>query len=165
MSLLLRTRWVELAAYPPQLRAVFQGAFRALFRDAKANARANASGAVLRRRTGELSRSVEQHVQVSGYAFRGRLTSDHPAAAAQELGATIPPRMIRPVRARALHWLEHGADVFAMMSRPDGFTLPARPWLSKGFDDAVPPFDARLAAGVAKVITALSRAPMRGGRA
>ena len=48
---------------------------------------------------------------------------------AWELGFTVPAMTIRPVKAKALHFMIGGKDVFAMSANIPGRTVAARPFL------------------------------------
>ncbi len=159
--LVLRHRGVDLAPFAPAVRAMVQAAFRRLWRRAKLAAIANASGKVLARRSGTLARSIDERVEARGLVLVGALRAGAAYAAAQELGASIPARVIRPRRAKALHWIANGQDVFARMSRPGAFTLPARPFLRPAIEAQVPAFEAELDAGLDRLVASMARAARR----
>lgn len=47
----------------------------------------------------------------------------------QEFGGRIPPRFIKPVKAKALHWEKDGIHYFSKGHDWPGATIPARPYL------------------------------------
>jgi hypothetical protein len=152
----IRVRAVDLRPFPPAVRAVVQGAFRRYIGRAEVRGRGHIKRLFVRR-SGALEGGVESAVRVEGLTLRGILRNRAGHAAAQELGADIPARVIRPVRAQALRWFEGGNPVFAMVSRPGPFHLPARPTLRPALEEEVPVFEAEAAEGLDRVIAAQAR--------
>ncbi|HLH29841.1 MAG TPA: hypothetical protein VKY31_01475 [Terriglobia bacterium] len=91
------------------------------------------SGQVLRNITGNLRNAVFPSVETAGTQIIGRVSVDNsaPYGKYQEYGAHIPERV--PVRARVLHWVSGGADVFAMRAR--AFDLRARPFMRPSLEE------------------------------
>lgn len=116
-------RWLEQMS-PGAARAAQRGAARgrALLRQSYSQA--------VRRRTGRSRRGIKARVERTVAGLRVTFWPSMGIAAAHELGASIPPALIRPVRARVLRW-QAGTEVrFAQFVRRPGFSLPRRPWLS-----------------------------------
>jgi phage gpG-like protein len=87
------------------------------------------SGQVLRHRTGNLINSifpsVEQSLDQSKLTGKVLVDNTAPYGRYHEYGAHIPERV--PIRAKAMHWMNGGKDVFAMRAR--AFDLPARSFM------------------------------------
>lgn len=85
------------------------------------------SGQVLQHRTGNLINATQPYTEESAGKIEGGVTVDNtaPYGRAHEYGAHIPDRY--PIRARALHWVSNGTDVFAMHAR--AFDLPERSFM------------------------------------
>lgn len=82
--------------------------------------------------TGRLKRSiaVSKPFSLSGRGRGVYVGTNVVYAPAQEFGATIPPRFIKPVKAKALHWKdESGISYFSKGHEWPGARIPARPFL------------------------------------
>jgi hypothetical protein len=136
ITLEVRKGPADLGKFIPALRATFQAAFRRFITTAEAKAHAKAT-ARFQRRTGRLDAGIGSRVTVQGLVLSGALTQREIHGVAQELGADIPARLIRPTKpGGVLHWMEGGQHVFARMSRPGPFHLPARPYLEPALTEA-----------------------------
>lgn len=99
----------------------------------------------LRIRSGTLRRAV--HVldpKWDGGDLKGGLYVDlaeAPYGRIHELGGTTSAHEIRPVKAKALHWVEHetGEDVFAQLVRHPGSVIPARPFMTPALEAEMDP--------------------------
>jgi hypothetical protein len=87
------------------------------------------SGQVLKHRTGNLINSIFPSIEqsIDEYLLTGRVSVSNtaPYGRYHEYGAHIPERV--PIRAKALHWVTNGQDVFAMRAR--AFDLPERSFM------------------------------------
>jgi phage gpG-like protein len=95
------------------------------------------SGDVLRVQTGALRRSIFSRVQDLGSSVFGSVASsgDVKYAAIHEYGGTINIPEIVPVKAKALHFLSAGADVFAKRTRAHTVTMPERSFMRSSLKD------------------------------
>jgi phage gpG-like protein len=93
------------------------------------------SGQVLNVRTGTLRRSITQEVKESPGVIVGSVGTNLGYGLAHEFGATIqhPGSVAR--RAKALHWVAAGQDVFAAWTRPHTIKLPERSFLRSALAD------------------------------
>lgn len=151
-----RTPPVSLRPFVPALRAVMQSRVRAYAARVDQRVQRNLSGDVLQRRTGELSRRTRVTVEVAGFVMRVIGRSDTKHSAAQELGATIPPHLVRPVRARALAFvLKTGEGIVTQLARIPQITLRPRPFLGPAFREEVPPLARELKDGTDQLVASL----------
>lgn len=161
MTLDIRTSVLDLRPFVPALRAVHQGAFRRYIRRWRDTARANASGRVLQARSGRLARSIQERVEVQGLTLRGTVSSDVPYAGIHEFGGKTRPHMIRPVRARVLHFQVSGRDVFTATVHHPGSRIPERSYIRTAGAAGLPGYEAEMLEGTARVFASLHRAPRR----
>jgi phage gpG-like protein len=95
---------------------------------AEGEARLNTSGRILQRRTGRLRGSITHSVRISGNKVIGTIGSNVVYARIHELGGVI-----RPVRAKALHFVIPGVGHRTAQS----VTIPARPYLRPAFAENI----------------------------
>ena len=89
-------------------------------------------GQVLNHISGKLAASIHQSVDDQGNVIIGRVYSASiNYAAIHEYGGQIPDR--EAVNAKAMHWMNGGADVFAKFAK--GFTMPERSYLRSSLAD------------------------------
>lgn len=89
------------------------------------------SGEVLNVRTGNLRRSIQYEVTDAAGQINASVFSagDVKYAAIHEFGGTIDIPEITPVKAKALHFMSGGKDVFAMRARAHTVTMPERSFM------------------------------------
>lgn len=90
------------------------------------------SGVVLNVRSGALRQSIfgdEPRADKTGITERVASAADVKYGAIHEFGGTINVPEIEPVKARALHFLSGGKDVFAMRVQAHTVTMPERSYM------------------------------------
>lgn len=94
-------------------------------------------GQVLQHRSGALSRSIAQEVQVDGAVATGRVFSsgDVKYAAIHEFGGQTAPHDILPTKAQALAFMIGGEQVFAKIVHHPGSKIPERSFMRSGLYD------------------------------
>lgn len=129
----------RLAAMPELLRGRLRSV---VVRDGKqlaALVRGNLSGRMLKSRSGDLLKSVKNEMVESATSVYGRVYSDGvPYAGIQERGGRTRAHMIYPVRARALHFMMGGKDVFAAFVHHPGSNIPSRPYMRAALEEMRP---------------------------
>jgi len=121
---------VKLAALPEQIRSRLRVAIIHDGKDLVARVRAKLSGAVLHIRSGALINSIRSEMVENSTSIYGRVySSGVPYARIHEFGGQTKPHMIRPVKAKALHFMMGGEDVFAQSVMHPGSKIPARSYL------------------------------------
>ncbi len=129
-------RWAQLQAkLHAQLVAVVH---RETLELQRAVVSAKLSGQVLHVRSGTLRRSITSHVDESGHTIRGIVGTNVEYAHIHEYGGTLNIPEVRPVTARALHWVSAGESVFAMRARAHSVTIPERSFLRSALADRAP---------------------------
>jgi phage gpG-like protein len=100
------------------------------------------SGQVLNMRSGNLARSIRSETADDGATITGRVYSDGsvPYARIHEFGGTTKAHVIVPSKARALHFIAGGKQVFASMVRHPGSKIPTRSYLRSALAEMIPDF-------------------------
>lgn len=95
------------------------------------------SGQVLHVVTGNLRRSIFSGVADYGDVVEGfaKQSGDVKYGAIHEFGGTINIPEIIPVKAKALHWISGGKDVFARRARAHDVTMPERSFMRSSLAD------------------------------
>lgn len=95
------------------------------------------SGQVLHVVTGNLRRSIFSGVNDKGDVIEGfaKQSSDVKYGAIHEFGGKIHIPEIVPVKAKALHWVSGGKDVFAKRARAHDVTMPKRSFMRSALHD------------------------------
>lgn len=127
----------RLGSMPERVRAALLKKTYALAVQLADRVRRKLSGEVLNVRTGNLRASIFEDVQSDAASVIGRVYSsgDVKYAAAHEFGATIRIPEIVPVKAKALHFIIGGKDIFAMRARAHDVVLPERSFLRSSLVD------------------------------
>lgn len=93
----------------------------------------------LRNITGTLRRAVlaSPRANQTAEAISGTVSVDRsvPYARIQEYGGTVQIPEIVPKRAKALHWMSGGSNVFAMRVRAHPVTIPARSFMRVSLEE------------------------------
>lgn len=114
----------------------------------------NLSGAVLNVKSGALRDSIVGTVEDGGDVITATVGSyGTKYARAQEFGATIQIPDIYPVKARALHFIYEGREIFARHVRAHAVTLPERSYLRSAFGEMAPDIVPELRAAVVEAMT------------
>lgn len=109
------------------------------------------SGQVLHVRSGNLRRSITAKVEGGDGSIRGIVGTNLVYAAIHEFGGTVHVPAMRPIHAKALHWIgEGGEDVFAMSTRPHTVNIPERSYLRSALADLRPAILAALRRAIQK---------------
>jgi phage gpG-like protein len=95
------------------------------------------SGQVLHVVSGDLRRSIFSGVEDKGDIVEGwaKQSGDVPYGAIHEFGGIIHIPEILPVKAKALHWVSGGKDVFAKRARAHDVTMPTRSFMRSSLED------------------------------
>jgi len=93
---------------------------------------------------GQLRRSVFQTVTSSPNAIVGKVAfaADVPYAAIHEFGGTINVPEMTPVKAKALHFIVGGKDIFVKRVRAHTVKIPERAPLRTAFKEMLPEIEA-----------------------
>lgn len=95
------------------------------------------SGQVLHVITGDLRRSIFSGVNDKGDEIEGfaKQSGDVKYGAILEFGGTVHIPEIVPVKAKALHWVHAGKDVFAKRARAHDVTIPEFRYMRSSLED------------------------------
>lgn len=103
------------------------------------------SGQVLKRRTGRLASSIARgapdtrsHFEQTGTTAISYVGTNVSYGRTWEYGAHVPEYIVRPVKAKALHFFFKGTEVFAKSARIPAHDIKARPFLSTALQDMKP---------------------------
>src|SRR5579863_8014907 len=128
---------------PDQLGAIPEEVRKALVAEAKgtiaqllATMRAKAGGGVLKVRSGEYLESFKGSVRETQTGVTARAGTHDPLANILEHGGHLPPHLIKPKNARALHFLPTSGEVFAAAVHFPGAELPAFSVVGSTFEEA-----------------------------
>jgi len=107
----------------------------------------------LTKRTGRLSASVRMiEPKHKGREFVGGIMAGRSSvayAAIHERGGRTGPHIIRPKRAKCLHWIDKtGAHRFARYVKHPGSRIPARPYLMPSLRKNVPQIEKQIAIAI-----------------
>lgn len=92
-------------------------------------------------KTGNLYRSIFASVLTNDEGatlYVGPNMETAPYARIQDMGGTVPAHWVFPVNAKALHWIEDGADRFSkghMVGIKNPIIIQARPYIGPTFED------------------------------
>lgn len=122
---------IKLKAIPEETRKRLRSVIVRDGHELLAMVRGKLSGSVLQVRSGKLLNSIKGDMVENANTIYGRVFSDGsvPYAGIHERGGQTSPHDIRPVNARALHFMAGGGDVFAMVVHHPGSKIPARSYL------------------------------------
>jgi phage gpG-like protein len=114
------------------------------------------SGQVLHVISGDLRRSIFSGIEdstdfVQGFAAQ---SGDVKYGAIHEFGGTIHIPEIVPVKAKALHWIHEGKDVFARRARAHDITMPERSFMRSTLKAMEPQIVSGLKAAVLRGLAA-----------
>lgn len=110
------------------------------------------SGQVLHARSGNLRRSITARVEDEPNGTRGIVGTNLVYARIHEFGGVIHVPPMVPVRAKALHWIQDGRDVFAKSTRAHDVTMPERSYLRSALADRRDAILAAIRATIARVM-------------
>jgi phage gpG-like protein len=113
-------------------------AFRRFANRAEGSAQLNASGRVLRRRSGKLARNIRATVRRAGNTVIVTLGAYTIYARIQEKGGRTRPHLIRPRNASVLVFEKDGRTIFATLVHHPGSVIPARPYLEPALREHLP---------------------------
>ena len=94
------------------------------------------SGLVLKNRTGNLRRSINETVKLkSDHEIRGYVGTNSVYAAIHEYGGVTAPHVIMPQNVKALRFIQGGGTVFAKVVNHPGSRMPERSFLRSALSD------------------------------
>lgn len=127
----------RLDAMPAEVHAALLRKVTALDLQLEAKVKNKLSNDVLQVRTGNLRRSIFSSVDDSPTAVIGKVASsgDVKYAGIQEFGGTTPPHDILPSKAKALHFMAGGKEIFAKVVHHPGSHIPERSYLRSSLAD------------------------------
>jgi len=128
----------RLDAMPDRVFSKLRAKALGLRLDLEAMVTLKVGGEVLHVRSGALRRSIfgdEPQADRNAIIERVASSSDVKYAAIHEFGGTINVPEIVPVKAKALHFLAGGADVFATRARAHTVTMPERSFMRSSLAD------------------------------
>lgn len=122
---------LKLNAMPDKLRAALKTKTTQLALILEGKVKAKLSNDVLHVRSGDLRRSIFHKVEANETTVEGSVgsSSDVKYGRIHEYGGTINIPEIVASKAKALHFVMGGKDVFAKSVRAHTITIPARPFL------------------------------------
>jgi hypothetical protein len=100
-----------------------------------ANARAKASGDLLKVRTGRYVASIHGSARKTDTGVSASVTSSSPLATIFERGAVVPAHDILPNVAQALRFLDDAGAVYAKVVHDPGAVITPKPAIHRAFDD------------------------------
>ena len=118
------------------------------------------SGQALQMRSGRLARSIRSETTDDGETLEGIVFSDGSAPYARilEYGGRTRPHDILPVRAKALHFMASGGEVFARIVHHPGSTIAEHSFMRSALRELMPELGPGFQEAIATRIAALQEA-------
>ena len=142
----------RLNAMPEGVRKALAKKVTALSLALEAKVKAKLSGEMVNVVTGRLRRSIHSTTNQTATSVVGKVASsgDVPYARIIEQGGKTAAHDIFPVKAKALHFMKGGADVFAKVVHHPGSTFKPRPYMRDSLKEMTPEIEAGLREAVAE---------------